>query len=98
MKDRLPRSVLATCILGASLAAPQAFAEGRLVVYCSATNAMCETATKAFSDKYDVKTSFVRNGSGSTLAKIEAEKKNPRADVWYGGTLDPQSQAGEMDL
>ena len=26
------------------------------------------------------------------------EKKNPQADVWYGGTLDPQSQAGEMGL
>jgi len=73
-------------------------AKGRLVVYCSATNEMCETETKAFGEKYDVKTSFIRNGSGSTLAKIDAEKKNPQADVWYGGTLDPQSQAGEMDL
>lgn len=98
MKVGTKRSLLTACILGSALAAPQVMAEGRLVVYCSATNAMCEAETKAFSDKYDVKTSFVRNGSGSTLAKIEAEKKNPRADVWYGGTLDPQSQAGEMDL
>ncbi|MEZ9027546.1 ABC transporter substrate-binding protein [Vibrio cyclitrophicus] len=98
MKVSTHRSLLAACILGSAIAAPQAMADGRLVVYCSATNAMCEAETKAFSDKYDVKTSFVRNGSGSTLAKIEAEKKNPRADVWYGGTLDPQSQAGEMDL
>ncbi|WP_165460517.1 ABC transporter substrate-binding protein [Atlantibacter sp.] len=73
-------------------------AKGRLVVYCSATNEMCEVETKAFGDKYDVKTSFIRNGSGSTLAKVDAEKKNPQADVWYGGTLDPQSQAGEMGL
>jgi len=98
MKARTQRSLLAACILGSAFAAPQVMAEGRLVVYCSATNAMCEAETKAFSEKYDVKTSFVRNGSGSTFAKIEAEKKNPRADVWYGGTLDPQSQAGEMDL
>lgn len=91
-------SLLAACILGSTFSAPQALADGRLVVYCSATNAMCEAATRAFSDKYDVNTSFVRNGSGSTLAKIQAERKNPRADVWYGGTLDPQSQAGEMDL
>lgn len=68
------------------------------MVYCSATNEMCETETKAFGEKYDVKTSFIRNGSGSTLAKVDAEKKNPQADVWYGGTLDPQSQAGEMGL
>ncbi|MCZ4293578.1 ABC transporter substrate-binding protein [Vibrio sinaloensis] len=98
MKVGTKRSLLSACILAASIAAPQALADGRLVVYCSATNAMCEATTKAFSEKYDVKTSFVRNGSGSTLAKIDAEKKNPRADVWYGGTLDPQSQAGEMDL
>lgn len=99
MKGNMKRHLLAACVLGsAALAAPQVMAEGRLVVYCSATNAMCEAETKAFSEKYDVKTSFVRNGSGSTLAKIQAERKNPRADVWYGGTLDPQSQAGEMDL
>lgn len=73
-------------------------AAGRLVIYCSATNLMCEEEAKAFGEKYDVKTSFIRNGSGSTLAKIEAEKRNPQADVWYGGTLDPHSQAGEMGL
>jgi len=99
MKITTQRTLLAACVLGSTMSiAPQAVAEGRLVVYCSATNAMCAAETKAFSEKYDVKTSFVRNGSGSTFAKIEAEKKNPRADVWYGGTLDPQSQAGEMDL
>lgn len=76
MKVGTKRSLLSACILGAAMAAPQAMADGRLVVYCSATNAMCEAATKAFSEKYDVKTSFVRNGSGSTLAKIDAEKKN----------------------
>ena len=34
----------------------------------------------------------------SILAKINAEKSNPQGDVWYGGTLDPHSQAGEMGL
>lgn len=73
-------------------------AKGRLVIYCSGTNALCEEEAKAFGEKYDVKTSLIRNGSGSTLAKIEAEKGNPQADIWYGGTLDPHSQAGEMGL
>lgn len=73
-------------------------AAGRLVIYCSATNLMCEEEAKAFGEKYDVKTSFIRNGSGSTMAKIDAEKRNPQADVWYGGTLDPHAQAGEMGL
>lgn len=90
---------ISTALLGAGVFfSAQANASGRLVVYCSATNEMCEATTKAFSEKYDVKTAFVRNGSGSTLAKIEAEKNNPQADVWYGGTFDPQAQAADMGL
>ena len=73
-------------------------AGGRLVVYCSAQNTMCEQETLAFEKKYGIKTSFIRGGTGSILAKIDAEKDNPQGDVWYGGTLDPHSQAGEMGL
>ena len=88
-----------TALLGTGLVfSAQAQAKGRLVVYCSATNILCETTTKAFGDKYDVKTSFIRNGSGSTFAKVEAEKNNPQADVWFGGTFDPQAQAAELGL
>ncbi|MBS9439058.1 ABC transporter substrate-binding protein [Photorhabdus noenieputensis] len=93
-----PLSTLIAAGLVVAAFTNSAQAAGRLIVYCSATNAMCETETRAFGEKYNVKTTFIRNGSGSTLAKIEAEKRNPQADVWYGGTLDPQSQAGEMDL
>lgn len=97
MKLTLTSTLIASALTLAAFS-NAAQAQGRLVVYCSATNEMCETETKAFGEKYDVKTSFIRNGSGSTLAKVDAEKKNPQADVWYGGTLDPQSQAGEMGL
>ncbi|EFE97803.1 ABC transporter substrate-binding protein [Serratia odorifera] len=97
MKTTLLSTLIASGIALAALTG-SAQAKGRLVVYCSATNEMCEVETKAFSEKYQVKTAFIRNGSGSTLAKVDAEKKNPQADVWYGGTLDPQSQAGEMGL
>lgn len=100
MKLKKLSMAMASVLLGttAFLSAPEAEAKGRLVVYCSATNILCETTTKAFEEKYDVKTSFVRNGSGSTFAKVEAEKNNPQADVWYGGTFDPQSQAAELGL
>ncbi|MDH2926741.1 ABC transporter substrate-binding protein [Lonepinella koalarum] len=90
---------ISTAVLGASLMlSTQALAKGRLVVYCSATNEMCEAVTQEFGKKYDVRTSFIRNGSGSTFAKVEAEKNNPQADVWYGGTFDPQAQAAELGL
>ena len=93
MKTTLLSTLIASGIALATLTGA-AQAKGRLVVYCSATNEMCEVETKAFGDKYDVKTSFIRNGSGSTLAKVDAEKKNPQAEVWYVGTLDTQSQGG----
>ncbi|MGY4677330.1 ABC transporter substrate-binding protein [Pasteurella sp. P03HT] len=98
MKYKTLSLAISTALLTAGLMTSQAIAKGRLVVYCSATNEMCEAEIKAFGEKYDVKTSFIRNGSGSTFAKIEAEKNNPQADVWYGGTFDPQSQAGELGL
>ncbi|GKW39360.1 ABC transporter substrate-binding protein [Pectobacterium carotovorum] len=98
MKLSTLTTLIAAGLTVAAVTTTTARAEGRLVIYCSATNSFCEEEAKAFGEKYDVKTSFIRNGSGSTLAKVDAEKKNPQADVWYGGTLDPQSQAGEMDL
>ena len=78
MKKTLVTTLIASGIALATLSGA-AHAKGRLVVYCSATNEMCEAETKAFGEKYDVKTSFIRNGSGSTLAKVDAEKKNPQA-------------------
>ncbi|MDC9596736.1 ABC transporter substrate-binding protein [Xenorhabdus anantnagensis] len=91
-------STLMAIGLTAATLASNANAAGRLTVYCSSTNALCETETRAFGEKYNIKTIFVRNNTGSILAKIEAEKRNPQADVWYGGTLDPHSQAGELNL
>ena len=94
----LKLSLIAGALLGSVVFSMNAAAEGRLVVYCSGTNVLCEKITQEFGEKYNVKTSYIRNGSGSTFAKVEAEKNNPQADVWYGGTFDPQSQAAEMGL
>ena len=61
-----------SAVLTGSLAlSSQVVAQGRLVVYCSAQNTMCEQEVQAFEKKYNVKTSFVRAGAGSILAKLE---------------------------
>ncbi len=98
MKITKISTALSSVFLGTLLYGAQAVAEGRLVVYCSAQNTMCEQEVLAFEKKYNIKTSFIRGCTGSILAKIDAEKANPQGDVWYGGTLDPHSQAGEMGL
>lgn len=75
-----------------------ALASGRLVVYCSNEPGACQAAVDKFSAENDVKVQMTRSGSGSTYAKILAEKENPKGDVWYAGTLDPHSQAGVNGL
>ena len=76
----------------------QVAAEGRLTVYCTVQNALCEKVTTQFSEKYDVKTEFVHGGTETIFGKIKAEKDNPQADFWYGGTIEPHFQAGELGL
>ncbi|SUB20955.1 Fe(3+) transport system periplasmic ferric iron-binding protein AfuA-1 [Pasteurella bettyae] len=98
MKKAKLAGAISAVLLGSTMLSSNVAAEGRLVVYCSAQNTMCEQETLAFEKKYNIKTSFIRGGTGSILAKIDAEKDNPQGDVWYGGTLDPHSQAGEMGL
>lgn len=73
-------------------------AEGRLTVYCSVQNAVCETMTKRFAEQFQVDTQFVHGGTGTIFSKINAEKANPQADIWYGGTIEPHFQAGELGL
>ena len=91
---------LIICILTIFIltAAGSAFAKGRLVVYCSNEPFACQAVADEFSKKFDVKVQMTRAGSGSTYAKILAEKDNPKGDVWYAGTLDPHSQAGVNGL
>jgi len=74
MKKHLSPTLYKYSLLAAAVALTAftgaAQAKGRLVVYCSATNAMCEEETKAFGEKYDVKTSFIRNGSGTAYTAL----------------------------
>ncbi|MCW9716271.1 ABC transporter substrate-binding protein [Avibacterium sp. 21-594] len=98
MKKVTSNLILSSLLLAGLSLSNMAFAEGRLVVYCSAQNIVCEKAVQGFAKKYNVKTSFIRNSSGSTLAKMEAEKNNPQADVWVGGPFDTHLQAGELGL
>ena len=41
---------------------------------------------------------MTRKSSGETFAQIKAERRNPKGDVWWGGTGDPHLQAAEEGL
>lgn len=82
----------------AGFASSPALAEGKLTVYCSVQNAVCENMTKKFAQQHNVETQFIHGGTGTIFARIKAEKENPQADIWFGGTIEPHFQAGQLGL
>lgn len=69
-----------------------------LVVYCSHDADACELAAQTFERETGVNTSIIRKPTGEFYAQIRAERENPRADVWYGGTIEPFLQAASEGL
>lgn len=65
--------------------------EGELVVYGSCEDPYIAAACQKFEATYGIKTSWQRLTGGEVQAKVEEENGNPSADVWFGGTSDPQA-------
>ncbi|QLB20241.1 hypothetical protein A6B43_01135 [Vespertiliibacter pulmonis] len=91
-------STVAMCCLTTLFATHTVQAEGKLTVYCTVQKNVCEHITKKFSEKYNVETQFIHGGTGTIFGRIKAESANPQADFWYGGTLEPHLQAGQLGL
>ncbi len=73
-------------------------AKGKVNYYCSAQEDWCQLMAKGFTKATGIKVNMSRASSGETFAKIKAEAKNPKGDVWWGGTGDPHLQAAEEGL
>ena len=69
-----------------------------LVLYCSPQIEWCNLMVEAFETETGIRVAMTRKSSGETFAQIAAEARNPRGDVWWGGTGDPHLQAAEEDL
>ncbi|UES42740.1 ABC transporter substrate-binding protein [Roseibium aggregatum] len=82
----------ATCSVAPAMAA------GDLNVICSADVVICEQLQGDFEAKHDIKVNMVRLSSGESYAKIRAESRNPKTDIWWGGTGDPHLQAASENL
>ncbi len=75
-----------------------ALAAGDLNVICSADVVICEQLKGDFEASHDIQVNMVRLSSGESYAKIRAESRNPKTDIWWGGTGDPHLQAAAEDL
>ncbi|GAB6189711.1 ABC transporter substrate-binding protein [Marinitoga arctica] len=61
------------------------FAE--LIVYSSVDEANARKILNAFSKETGINVKYVFLSSGPALARLEAEKNNPKADVWFGSPM-----------
>jgi iron(III) transport system substrate-binding protein len=91
------RALVLAALVGSLSGSGSAFARS-LVVYCSHDADACELAAQTFERHTGITTAITRKPTGEFYAQIRAERDNPRADVWYGGTIDPFLQAAAEGL
>lgn len=83
------------CAMAALASAPAA---AQLNILCSVQAEWCTGAVVAFEKQTGIKVSMTQKGSGEAIAQVNAEKENPKTDLWFGGTGDPHLQAAELGL
>lgn len=69
--------------------APAAKKESKeITVYMGVVEQSAKVVASEFEKDTGIKVNFVRMSGGETLSRIRAEKNNPQASVWYGGSAD----------
>ncbi|PND20265.1 MULTISPECIES: ABC transporter substrate-binding protein [Sinorhizobium] len=94
----LVKLAAAALAAGATFFAFSAQADGNLNLICSADVVICEQMKGVFEKKTGISVNMVRLSSGETYAKIRAEARNPKTDIWWAGTGDPHLQAASEGL
>ncbi|TCN33007.1 ABC transporter substrate-binding protein [Sinorhizobium americanum] len=94
----LVRMTAAALAAGATFFAYAAQADGTLNLICSADVVICEQLEGAFEKETGISVNMVRLSSGETYAKVRAEARNPKTDIWWAGTGDPHLQAASEGL
>ncbi len=72
--------------------------ENVLVLYGSPDRDWVAAVAAKFEKDTGIKVQWIRASSNEMYARIEAEKANPKGDVWFGGTGDPHFDAAEKGL
>ncbi|MBZ9857100.1 ABC transporter substrate-binding protein [Mesorhizobium sp. CA13] len=73
-------------------------ADRSLVMYCGVDEAWCRAMATTYQKETGVSVDMTRMSAGEIYARLRAEKDNPQADIWWGGTGDPHLQAAEEGL
>lgn len=92
---RITKFCLAAAFAAASGAA---WSQGQVNIICSVQAEWCNLMATVYSRTTGTKVNITAKGSGEALAQLNAEKANPKTDIWFGGTGDPHLQAAEQGL
>ncbi|MCF7941584.1 MAG: ABC transporter substrate-binding protein [Spirochaetia bacterium] len=76
----------------------QAKAYETLHVYTAFDTEEAQYYIDAFTASTGIKVDMVRMSAGEVLARIEAERSNPQASVWFGGSNTSHINAASKDL
>lgn len=72
--------------------------EKEVTVYMGVVEQSAKVIAEEFEKDTGIKVKFVRMSGGETLSRIRAEKNNPQASVWYGGSADSYIMAKNEGL
>ena len=101
MRRLLPVLLCVALLLAVSAAPPAHTAEDRLVIYTAFEENELKTFWEQFKkDLPDLagKASYIRGSTGPIIARLEAEKANPQADVVWGVFNDYMTGAAKKGL
>ena len=91
-------ALAAAFAVGLQMMPTEVRAADNLNLICSADVVICELMKGMFEKETGIQVNMVRLSSGETYAKIRAEARNPKTDIWWAGTGDPHLQAASEGL
>lgn len=91
----MKKIAIAAAVAAASFGAA---AQGQVNIICSVQAEWCNLMSTVYARTTGAKVNMTAKGSGEALAQLNAEKANPKTDIWFGGTGDPHLQAAEQGL
>jgi len=98
LKFNFLSTVFSTVLLMVATMVVPARAQGQLNMICSSLQSVCDAVIAEFSKQTGINVSFIRLSAGEAYAKLRAEARNPKTDIWFSGTNEPHYQAANEDL
>lgn len=74
------------------------FAQERVVAYTTLDEPLARAVFQAFEEDTGIKVEWVRLSTGEAVARMDAERRNPQASIWFGGVGIGHIEAKNMGL